>query len=99
MEMKIDQSDKCLGRVDENSSRFWKRNIEFIEFWLQDPFIKNTANPTGGKLYFNIGNISEDILRDGKRLYKGLPHNPFPVDTNTVWGEVPSNPTGYQCFQ
>ncbi len=43
-------------------------NIEYIEFWLQDPFIKNTANPSNtGRLYFNLGNISEDILKDGKR--------------------------------
>ncbi len=26
---------------------FETSNIEYIEFWLQDPFIKNTANPSG----------------------------------------------------
>ncbi len=70
-------------------------NIEYIEFWMQDPFIRNTANPTGGKLYFNLGNISEDVLRDGKRFYEnGLPTPtiPAPVDNNTVWGKVPANP-------
>ncbi len=70
-------------------------NVEFIEFWLQDPFIKNTANPQGGKFYINLGNISEDILRDGKRQYEnGLPTPTFnaPVDTSTVWGKVPANP-------
>ena len=71
-------------------------NIEYIEFWLQDPFIKNTANPVmAGQLYFNLGNISEDILKDGKRQYEnGLPTptNNAPVDNNTVWGKVPSNP-------
>jgi cell surface protein SprA len=70
-------------------------NIEYIEFWLQDPFITNTANPAGGQLYFNLGNISEDILKDGKRQYEnGLrtPTNNAPVDTNTVWGKVPANP-------
>ena len=49
----------------------------------------------GGKLYFDLGNISEDILRDGKRQYEnGLPTPtiPAPVDNNTVWGKVPSNP-------
>ncbi|HEY6062200.1 MAG TPA: cell surface protein SprA [Chitinophagaceae bacterium] len=82
-----------MRNIDQTD--FETANIEFIEFWLQDPFIKNTANPTGGKLYFNIGNISEDILRDGKRLYEnGLPTPTIhsPVDTNTVWGQVPSNP-------
>lgn len=70
-------------------------NIEYIEFWLQDPFITNTANPTGGQLYFNLGNISEDVLKDGKRFYEnGLPTPTIqaPVDNNTVWGKVPSNP-------
>jgi cell surface protein SprA len=58
-------------------------NIEFIEFWLQDPFV-NKPTSTGGQLYFNLGNISEDILKDGKRSYEnGLPtlKNPaIPVD-------------------
>lgn len=70
-------------------------NVEFIEFWLMDPFIKNTANPGGGQLYINLGNISEDILKDGKREYEnGLPTptSNAPVDNNTVWGRVPSNP-------
>lgn len=70
-------------------------NIEYIEFWLQDPYITNTNNPAGGQLYFNLGNISEDVLRDGKRFYEnGLPtpNIPSPVDSNTVWGKVPSNP-------
>lgn len=71
-------------------------NIEYIEFWLQDPFITNTANPSNtGRLYFNLGNISEDILKDGKRFYEnGLPTPtiPSPVDNNTTWGKVPSNP-------
>ena len=70
-------------------------NIEYIEFWMQDPFVQNNANPTGGKLYFNLGNISEDVLKDGKRFYEnGLPTPtiPSPVDSSTVWGKVPSNP-------
>ena len=49
---------------------------------------------TGGKLYFNLGNISEDILKDGKRFYEnGLPtpNAPSPVD-NSNWGRVPRNP-------
>ncbi|MBK8610109.1 MAG: cell surface protein SprA [Chitinophagaceae bacterium] len=79
---------------------FETANIEFIEFWLQDPFInyaaKNLSYPptAGGKLYFNLGNISEDILKDGKRFYEnGLPtpNAPAPVD-NSNWGRVPINP-------
>ncbi|MEI8059017.1 MAG: cell surface protein SprA, partial [Ferruginibacter sp.] len=78
---------------------FETSNIEFIEFWLQDPFINCTKNPniansSGGKLYFNLGNVSEDILKDGKRFYEnGLntPNAPSPVD-NSNWGKVPRNP-------
>lgn len=72
---------------------FETANIEFIEFWLQDPYILNPG-ASGGKLYFNLGNISEDILKDGRRFYEnGLPtpNAPSPVDT-TVWGRVPRNP-------
>lgn len=82
-----------MRNIDQTD--FETGNIEYIEFWLQDPFIANNANPNGGKLYFNLGNISEDILRDGKRMYEnGLPTPTIhsPVDTVTVWGKVPSNP-------
>ncbi len=74
-------------------------NIEFVEFWLQDPFInspkrQNASSSTGGKLYFNLGNVSEDILKDGRRFYEnGLntPNAPSPTD-NSTWGRVPRNP-------
>ena len=74
---------------------FETSNIEFIEFWMQDPFIlPQYQNSAGGKLYFNLGNISEDVLKDGRRFYEnGLntPNAPAPVD-NTIWGRVPRNP-------
>ncbi len=82
-----------MRNIDQTD--FETGNIEYIEFWLQDPFIRNTSNPTGGQLYFNLGNISEDIVRDGKRQYEnGLPTptNTAPIDNNTVWGRVPANP-------
>ncbi len=70
-------------------------NVEFIEFWMQDPYILPQSSASrGGKLYFNLGNISEDVLKDGKRFYEnGLntPNAPAPVD-NTVWGRIPRNP-------
>ncbi len=70
---------------------FETQNIETIEFWLMDPFIED-PNHTGGKLYFNLGDISEDILRDGRKSYEnGLPtsENVIDVDT-TIWGRVPT---------
>ncbi|MEY2646436.1 MAG: cell surface protein SprA, partial [Bacteroidota bacterium] len=42
--------------------------IEYVEFWVQDPFIKSPA--AKGKLILNLGNVSEDILRDGRRFYE-----------------------------
>ncbi|MDP9230493.1 MAG: cell surface protein SprA, partial [Bacteroidota bacterium] len=81
-----------MRNIDQTD--FETSNIEFIEFWLQDPFVRKPSS-TGGELYFNLGNISEDVLRDGKRLYEnGLPapHFNSPVDTATVWGQVPLNP-------
>lgn len=70
---------------------FETQNIETIEFWLMDPFINN-PNHTGGKLYINLGDISEDILRDGRKQFEnGLPTsaNVTGVDT-TIWGRVPN---------
>ena len=73
---------------------FETSNVEFVEFWVQDPFIKNPAS-AGGKLYLNLGTLSEDILKDGRRFYEnGLPTptQPNAVDTTTSWGRAPVNP-------
>lgn len=72
---------------------FETNNVEFIEFWVLDPFIKNPGS-AGGQLYFNLGNVSEDILKDGKRSYEnGLPTPKIPAETdNSLWGKVPKNP-------
>ncbi|MHC1703700.1 MAG: cell surface protein SprA [Tenuifilaceae bacterium] len=70
---------------------FEAQNIEYIEFWLMDPFVYDSSLTRGGDLYFNLGKISEDILRDGKKMFEGgLPTNSAMenVDT-TVWGRVP----------
>lgn len=72
---------------------FQSGNIQYIEFWIQDPFILNPTS-SGGRLYFNLGNVSEDILKDGKHFFEnGLstPVNPAPQDTS-LWGNVPRNP-------
>jgi cell surface protein SprA len=87
--------EKRWGGLQRNIDQtdFETANIEFIEAWIQDPFIVNPSS-NGGKLYFNLGNISEDVLKDGRRYYEnGLstPTAPSPMD-NTVWGRVPRNP-------
>lgn len=73
---------------------FETNNFEFLEFWIQDPFVKN-KNRTGGKLRINLGNISEDVLKDGKRFYENgmnTPTNPAQVDSSNTWGKTPVNP-------
>ena len=78
-----------MRRLDNTD--FEKSNIEYIEFWLMDPAL---TNPDGfdGELYINLGDISEDILRDGKKSFEhGLPVNDRDnnrIDT-TSWGFVP----------
>ncbi len=82
-----------MRNIDQTD--FETGNIEFIEFWMQDPFLNNVTNRAGGQLYFNLGNISEDVLRDGKRQYEnGLatPANNAREDSSTVWGKVPAIP-------
>lgn len=73
---------------------FETNNIEFVEFWIQNPFITN-PNSKGGKLYLNFGNISEDVLKDGKRFYENgmnTPNVPAAVDSSNTWGKTPVNP-------
>ncbi|MDB5232614.1 MAG: sprA [Chitinophagaceae bacterium] len=68
-------------------------NVEFIEFWIPDPFMNMPAS-SGGKLILNLGNVSEDVLKDGKRFYEnGLrtPKVPAAIDSSK-WGRVPVNP-------
>ncbi|MFT3824866.1 MAG: cell surface protein SprA [Chitinophagaceae bacterium] len=74
---------------------FETSNIEYIEFWVQDPFLKMPAS-TGGQLYFNLGSISEDVLKDGKRFFEnGISGAVTSAleDSSTVWGKVPANAT------
>lgn len=71
------------------TNNFEESNVEFIQFWVMDPFLENPNHP-GGDLYFNLGSVSEDILRDGRKSFEqGLPTtaNVTNVDT-TNWGWV-----------
>lgn len=72
---------------------FETANVQYIEFWMQSPFL-NGQGGNGGQLYFDLGSISEDILKDGKRLYEnGLntPNIDAAIDTSR-WGRQPANP-------
>jgi len=70
---------------------FESANIQYIKFWVMDPFVENPDHE-GGDLYFNLGNISEDILRDSRKQFEnGLPTSPLVVNVDTtVWGRVPT---------
>ncbi len=57
-------------------NNFEEQNIEFIQFWVMDPFYENDNAPDGGDLYFNLGSVSEDILKDGRQSFEnGIPPN------------------------
>jgi cell surface protein SprA len=73
-----------------SSTDFEATNVEYIEFWMMDPF--TSGQTSAGALYFNLGDISEDILRDSRKSYEnGLPTSALVenVDT-TIWGRVPT---------
>ncbi len=70
---------------------FEESNVEYIEFWLMDPFVYDSARTNSGNLYFNLGSISEDILKDSRKSFEnGLPtsEDVDMVDT-TTWGRIP----------
>jgi cell surface protein SprA len=80
-----------MRKID--NTNFEQSNIEYIQFWLLDPFMDpELGNQDGGYLYFNLGEISEDILKDGQKSYEnGLPiNNDTTYVTSTVWGKVSS---------
>ncbi|GAB1308142.1 cell surface protein SprA [Urechidicola sp. KH5] len=89
-------------------NNFEQANIEYIQFWMQDPYTQYSINqeeglPSGvdpsdpfnqvGDLYFNLGNISEDVLKDGRKLYEnGLPSEGGTENTDpSIWGKVPNS--------
>lgn len=72
---------------------FETSNVQYVEFWMQSPFLANPGG-TGGQLYFDLGSVSEDILKDGRRLFEnGLntPTSPAAIDSTSVWGRAPAN--------
>ena len=90
-----------MRRLDTND--FEQANVEYIEFWLLDPFIYSRqqpdANRYGGDFYINLGEVSEDILRDGKKFYEsGMPVDGSNSFTYTQWGKVPTQSTVTYAF-
>lgn len=90
-----------ITRAIKTGTDFDNANIEYIEFWLMDPFHDGgdelaevmpeyaselTANPDlGGEIFFNLGDISEDVIKDSRHAFE----NGLPENTDeTIWGEV-----------
>lgn len=78
-----------MRRMD--NTNFEQSNIEYVQFWMMNPFLDpENPNYDGGDLYFNFGEISEDILKDGLKSYE----NGIPYDgndqylTESAWGRV-----------
>ena len=95
-----------ITRAITNEVDFDKTNVEYLEFWMMDPFIQgelgrvidgvfNSNNTTGGELVFNLGSVSEDLMKDNGRhaFENGLPVNDDSsrVDFND-WGRITTEP-------
>ena len=79
-----------IMRQLQNNTDFEAANYEYVEFWVLNPFINNQNN--SGDLYINLGNVSEDILRDSRLFSENAlpnPSNPALKVDSTVWGRVP----------
>ena len=90
---KLNNPEKRWGGIMRQltSSDFESANIQYIEFWMLDPFIYDPSS-SGGDLYFNLGEVSEDVLKDGKKFFEnGMPAfgNTY-TSEETVWGRVPT---------
>ncbi len=90
-----------MRKLDVND--FEEANIEYIEFWMLDPFIytrkDNTTSKHSGRLYFNLGEVSEDILIDGKKFYEsGMPITANELTDSTQWGRIPKQNTITYAF-
>ena len=90
-----------MRKLDTND--FEAANIEYIEFWMLDPFIytreQGIAEQYGGDFYINLGEVSEDILRDGKKFYEsGLPVDGSENFSFTQWGKIPTQANVQYAF-
>tara|TARA_R110000823_G_scaffold17484_2_gene55128 strand:- start:50 stop:7231 length:7182 start_codon:yes stop_codon:yes gene_type:complete len=93
--------DKWAGIMRSlSSTNFEQSNVEYVQFWVLDPYVDGIAT-SAGDLVINLGNISEDILPDGRKQYEnGLPVNPLSNDLTykTNWGKVPATQSLIYAF-
>ncbi|MBZ4036818.1 cell surface protein SprA [Flavobacterium sp. 17A] len=84
-----------------NSTNFEQGNVEYIQFWVLDPYVGNGESPTSntGKIYFNLGEVSEDVLKDGRKQYEnGLGPDQVMVNPQPLWGDVPASQSLIYAF-
>ena len=83
-----------------NTTNFKKANVEYIQFWLLDDFDEYNSNDFEiGEIVFHLGNISEDILPDGKKQYEnGLPVKSSDLYENSNWGKTPKSQSLVYAF-
>ncbi len=87
-----------MRRIESND--FEAANIDYIEIWMMDPFIYNSTGSNKGKLYIDLGNVSEDILPDRRKSFENG-YNPKGVvqDVDTsVYGRIPILPQINNAF-
>ena len=78
------------------TTNFEQSNVEYIQMWVLDPYVGHGALPADssnkGKIYFDLGSISEDVLKDGRKQFEnGLPQpNSTELTYKTIWGIVPA---------
>jgi cell surface protein SprA len=84
-----------------NSTNFEQGNVDYIQFWVMDPYVGKGAIPqnNSGKLYFNLGEVSEDVLKDGRKQYEnGLGPDQILVNPRPIWGDVPASQSLIYAF-
>jgi cell surface protein SprA len=84
-----------------NSTNFEQGNVEYIQFWVLDPYVGAGQVPATntGKIYFNLGEISEDILKDGRKQYEnGLGPDQLKANPQPIWGDVPASQSLIYAF-
>ncbi len=98
---KLNDPEKRWGGITRQlgTTDFETANIQYVEFWMLDPFIYEQAG-MGGNLYINLGEVSEDILKDGKKFFEnGLPSNSNTYDyQETAFGRVPTTSSLVYAF-
>ncbi|MEO8532793.1 MAG: cell surface protein SprA, partial [Flavobacterium sp.] len=84
-----------------NSTNFEQGNVEYIQFWVLDPYVGNgqAEQNNAGKIYFNLGEVSEDVLKDGRKQYEnGLGPGQVLVNPQPLWGDVPASQSLIYAF-